>query len=120
MKHVEDALQEAVCRYLDAALPPGWLYWHTPNGGRRNAREAGRLKAMGVRAGLPDLAIAGPHRLFFVELKAPKTGRVSDAQIVTMAALSELGFETHVCRSVADVEAALSAAGVPSRARIAA
>jgi hypothetical protein len=47
---------------------------HIPNGGKRNPREAARLKRMGVRAGVSDLFLAWPSNGFgglWIELKAP-------------------------------------------------
>lgn len=47
---------------------------HYPNGGRRNLREAARLKQMGVKAGVSDLFLAVPcygWRGLWIELKRP-------------------------------------------------
>ena len=61
-----------------------------PNGGYRNAREAARLKRMGVRAGVSDYFLAVPRPPkepggcdvicgVWIELKSPK-GKLSPAQ----------------------------------------
>jgi hypothetical protein len=68
--------------------------WHTPNGGLRNAREAARLKALGVKAGVPDVSLTiaaqGFHGLY-IELKAGK-GRVTDEQKTVCEMLIEQGY----------------------------
>lgn len=46
-----------------------------PNGGKRNAREAGRMKAEGVKAGVSDLLLPVARRGFhglWIEMKAPR------------------------------------------------
>ena len=50
----EDALQKSVAKYLDAISA---FWYHCPNGGSRNGIEAAKLKAMGVKAGVPDCMI---------------------------------------------------------------
>ena len=50
----EDNFQKSVARYLDTI---GAFWFHCPNGGSRNAIEASKLKAMGVKAGIPDCLI---------------------------------------------------------------
>lgn len=76
MKHLEDALQMQVCEYL--------LYQHrelswfaVPNGGKRNAREAARLKKMGVRAGVADLIFSWPNGKGAIELKIGKNNQTA-------------------------------------------
>lgn len=81
---------------------------HTPNGGKRNAREAARLKRMGVRAGWPDyffhvplvrvvqgatLAIGG----LLIELKAGDYPRATESQLEQIALLTSCGYETRLC-----------------------
>lgn len=58
---------------------PGVLIYAIPNGGKRGAREAQKLKLEGVVAGIPDLSIPewGP---LWVEMKRQKTGRLSKVQ----------------------------------------
>jgi hypothetical protein len=50
----EDNFQKSVARYLDAL---GVLWFHCPNGGSRNIMEAAKMKAMGVKPGIPDVLI---------------------------------------------------------------
>lgn len=48
-----------------------WLF-AIPNGGERNAATAGRLKAEGVKSGVPDLMLPVPRRNYaglFIEMK---------------------------------------------------
>lgn len=51
------------------------LMFHIPNGGTRHKAEAGRLKAQGVKAGVPDICLPvaslGYHCLW-IEMKAGK------------------------------------------------
>lgn len=61
-----------------------WASWYPfiikkliaiPNGGYRNKREAARLKAAGVKAGVSDIFFAQPvlsYSGLWIELKAPK------------------------------------------------
>jgi hypothetical protein len=49
-----------------------------PNGGQRSLSVAGRLKAEGVVAGVPDLYV--PEWRLWVEMKRVKGGRLSAAQ----------------------------------------
>lgn len=62
-----------------------WLF-HVPNGGARSKAAAGKLKAAGVRPGVPDylLPVAGrgvnKWRGLAIELKRIKGGRTSDEQ----------------------------------------
>lgn len=74
---------------------------HIPNGGSRNAIEAARLKAQGVKAGIPDIflpcARGGFHGLY-IELKRQKGGRVSPEQKEILAALEQAGYKAAVCR----------------------
>jgi len=80
------------------------LQWmlHVPNGGKRPKGEAGRLKAMGVRPGVPDLLLpipSGNWSGLAVELKSP-TGRLSPAQAAWLDRLEQAGYLVAVCRSI--------------------
>lgn len=75
-----------------------WLF-HIPNGGKRDKREAGRLKAAGVKPGVFDLflpvARGGYHGLW-VEMKR-KGGYASDDQVQFDHGMTSAGYDTAVC-----------------------
>lgn len=90
----EERLQRAVVQYLMLAVDPAQcLWWHVPNGGHRYPATAARMKLMGVRPGVPDLAFILPGgRSGFIELKAGR-GTLSDNQkIFRMHALTQGAF----------------------------
>lgn len=112
----EQDLHRTVARFLSVALPTDAVFWHTPNGGGRSKAEAGIFKALGVKAGMPDLFILHGGHLHGIELKS-ESGRITVHQGDTIHRLSLAGCTTHVCRSVEAVEQALRLVGIPLRAR---
>ena len=104
-RHLEDSFQEDVIRQARLMLRREVVYFHVPNGGKRNVREAAKLKKMGVLAGVPDLAFVRAGALYFIECKAGanKTTPIQDA---TIAALTEAGAQIAVCRTLEEVVAA--------------
>jgi len=114
----EDRLQISVARFLDVALPDGAVWFAVPNGGSRDVREAAKLKAMGVKSGIPDLCIVYRARVIFIELKA-KDGRVRSSQSEMMSALTMAGAVVNVCRSLDDVQGFLATI-IPLKGRLAA
>lgn len=79
---------------------PEQLLFAIPNGGRRNIVTAKKLKAEGVRSGVPDLFLAVPKKGYsglFIEMKKTKGGRVSDNQNTMLAQLSKNGYAVTVC-----------------------
>lgn len=71
-----------------------------PNGGHRHKLTAVKLKAQGVKAGIPDLFLAYPAKNkcgLFVEMKRRKNSVVSDNQKLWIQRLSTVGYEVHVC-----------------------
>lgn len=53
---LEDQEQQALAEWLNLVVgTPGWF--HVPNGGLRHKAVAGKLKAMGVKDGVPDIII---------------------------------------------------------------
>lgn len=115
----EAALHRSVARYLSLALvPPAW-FTTFPAGGGGKVRGA-KLKAAGLRAGMPDLLVFAPSgKLVGLELKTP-IGRLSAEQVATHVAFRACGFSAFVCRSLEDVQAALDLARIPHRAKVAA
>ena len=99
----EDQEQATLFRWaqLQAGMHPELqLLMHIPNGGKRNAAEAARFKAEGVKAGVPDLLLPvarqGKHGLW-IELKRRQGGRLSENQSEWLEALSSQGYRTEVC-----------------------
>lgn len=77
------------------------LLFAIPNGGARHIRTALRLKAEGVRAGVPDLFFAVPsggYHGLFIEMKRRTGGRLSKDQREFMRALIAEGYRAEVCR----------------------
>lgn len=118
MNRPEEVLHRSVADFLRVALPP-YVWWtHPPNGGGRSRAEAGILKAMGVRAGTPDILIVHQGRAFWIELKAPK-GRVEASQERCHTDLMLAGADVDICRSLEEVERRLKLWNIPLNARIA-
>jgi hypothetical protein len=82
-----------------------WLRWlHAiPNGGKRDARTGARLKAEGVKAGVPDvfmpMTCKSPtfHGLY-IEFKS-KTGKMTQKQLEFAAHARNLGYGYVLCYS---------------------
>lgn len=76
------------------------LLYHVPNGGSRHKAEAGRLRAEGVKAGVPDLCLPvarGQYHGLYIELKRQRGGRTSDHQSEWLDALSAQGYKAELC-----------------------
>lgn len=118
MNRPEEAIQRACAEYLRVSCPD-LLWYAVPNQrGTRKQWEAALLKALGVRAGVADLAFVLPDgRAAFVELKAPG-GSQSPAQRDFQTACAKAGAPYAVVRSLEALEVTLLQWGVPLRARI--
>ena len=111
----EDEEQMAVMQW--AAYQMGrwpdlkWLY-HIPNGGKRGKIEAARFKAMGVKAGVPDLHLAVPrggYHGLYIEMKRRENGRVSADQREWIDGLRENGYCVAVAYGCHEAEDVLEA-----------
>ncbi len=77
------------------------LLHHVPNGGRRDKLEAARLKAQGVKAGVPDLCLPVPRDKFhglYIEMKF-KNNTTTENQKWWLKELKKQGYKTAVCWS---------------------
>ena len=78
LKRGEDTEQMGVIDWSNwntGRFPELKLLFHVPNGGKRNAAEAARFKAMGVKAGVPDLCLPVPRGGYaglYIEMKYGK------------------------------------------------
>ena len=129
----EQALQVSVVEWMEACLPPPpeGPWWTAVNPVPAKSKAvAGLSKAMGLRAGVPDIVGSwrvGWHRRkrsalpqpFAIELKAP-TGSVSRTQAEVINQMELAGFIVGVCRSVEDVQQFFDIYGVPMRGKVAA
>jgi hypothetical protein len=103
----EDALQRAAFSWVraqEAQYPMLRFLFHPGSGGKRSPGEAGKLKAYGLRPGVPDflLPMASPGGSWAglaIELKSAK-GVVSVDQVAWLKAFGEKGYLSCVCRDM--------------------
>jgi hypothetical protein len=87
------------------------LCYHIPNGGLRTAKEASKLKAMGVQAGICDYHHAIPangYACLYIEFKEPGANMNTDhvkEQLKIHQSLREAGNRVVVCFSVEEAQA---------------
>ena len=82
--------------------PDLFLLYAIPNGGARSKRTAGRMKAQGVMASVPDLCLpvaCGPFHALYVELKRPGSYG-TPAQRDMAARLTRAGNAVFECQGV--------------------
>ena len=99
----EASEQEALfawAEYQKGKHPELELMYHIPNGGSRNKIEAARLKAQGVKPGVPDICLPVPRGKYhglYIELKRTKGGRISSDQTVWLERLMQQGYAIAIC-----------------------
>lgn len=109
MKHREDMEQCALMQWAritrhNGGMIADWLI-AIPNGGKRNASEAARMKKQGVKAGVSDLFLALPSKQFhglWIEMKAPKTnaspaGKPTQVQLDWLDRMAAAGYAAQLC-----------------------
>lgn len=96
--------QAALMAELSARMPVvADLIYHVPNGGHRVKAVAAKLKAQGVKAGIPDLKLPMARGVFFglyIEFKAtpPNDAAISASQHERIRKLNDQGYLAVVCR----------------------
>ena len=99
----ESEEQQAVMSWSEWAanrMPEAGLLFHIPNGGARTAVTGARMKAEGVKKGVPDLMLPvarGGYHGLFIEMKRRQGGRVSPEQAGWLRNLEVMGYCTRVC-----------------------
>lgn len=86
------------CHMNRQKYPELQLMFHIPNGGYRNINTAKRLKAEGVKAGVPDICLPiakGNYHGLYLELKTDK-GRLSKEQEIWLSDLKSEGYLAEV------------------------
>lgn len=100
-EHDEQVAVVEWARYAQKLYPALRLLHATPNGGLRHIITARKLKAEGVKAGVPDLLLPvardGQHGLW-IEMKT-KGGKISATQTWWLAELEKEGYQVAVCYS---------------------
>lgn len=114
-------MRELALRFPVAAK----LIYHVPNGGHRVKAVAAKLKAQGVKAGIPDLVLPmarGGYFGLYIEFKAkpPYDAAVSPSQDACIQALLEQGYLAIVCRGAIDASEAIRAYLLQPQTKVAA
>lgn len=93
MRHLEHAEQVSLCRWMDMQRI---RYFAIPNGGARDVVTGARLKAEGVKPGVPDLFI--PALRMFIELKRREGATLTTEQRAWIAYLKAQNYRVEVCK----------------------
>ncbi len=111
-EHQEQCALFEWAAWQEGVWPELRLLHAIPNGGKRDIRTAARLKAEGVKPGVPDIFLpvprGGKHGLY-IELKRRKGGVISKEQEAWMRALMEQGFVCCVCHGAQEAVDAIMA-----------
>jgi len=107
-KMSEHDIQKAITNYLDLK---NICYFAVPNGGHRHMLVAKKLKAEGVKAGVPDLAIVHNGKYYGIEVKTPK-GRLSENQKLMITLLENNGASVGIVRGISDTAELLNEWGI--------
>lgn len=87
------------------------LLYAIPNGGQRSKAVAGKLKAEGVKPGVPDLCLPVPrggfHGLYIEMKRVGERDATSPAQKAWHAALRAQGYRVVVCEGEAEAMAVI-------------
>lgn len=101
----ESQEQKTLFRWADlmgsGKYPELQLLHHIPNGGSRNKAEAHKLKAEGVKAGVPDICLPVPRGSYhglYIEMKRIRGGRISEEQRKWLKDLAKQGYRAQICR----------------------
>jgi hypothetical protein len=90
----EEDEQQVFVEWVEARLPDV-KFFAVPNGGKRHPKTAARLKATGVKAGVPDLVFPEPRGHYhglYLEMKRTVGGEVSKAQREWLLLLADRGY----------------------------
>ena len=96
----ESVEQQNLFRWAAVSAAVRWpkemrMLYHVPNEGKRSRANGARLKAEGLRAGVPDINLdvaRGEFHGLRIEMKRRRGGRVSPEQAAWLEALREQGY----------------------------
>jgi hypothetical protein len=107
----EDSIQKKLVELLDGFCRPNVTWFAVPNGGWRFKKTATRLKATGVRPGVPDIIVLARGKFHGIELKR-ETGRTTKTQDDFGAEIERAGGGYHVCKGFREALLCLIELGV--------
>lgn len=114
----EHVLQIAVKQWLTEALPAAVVWTAVDHGIWFNSdlgmRMWARLKARGIKPGIPDLHFWWNEKYLAIELKVGE-GKLTEDEEAWLKKVSDNGFGSAACWTVSEVEAALRSNGFPVR-----
>lgn len=109
----EGQLAKTVASLLTRIVLEPAVWTHFPAGTiKLGPATAGRLKAWGLKPGMPDYFVWFAGRSVGIELKR-ENGVLSDAQKAMHPMLTAAGVPVYVCRSAEDVVQSLYLEGIP-------
>lgn len=88
-------------KLMEGRWPELGLLYHIPNEGKRSRTTGARMRAEGLRSGVPDICLPvarGGHHGLYIELKRVKNSRVTKEQLEWISALVAQGYVAAVCR----------------------
>ena len=99
MNRPEQLAHKAIADHLRTRGVAGLVWWHTPNnlfaGGKRNRKgvaiQASIMKGLGMKAGVADFILVHGGKIYALELKAERGGRLSEAQSEFLASMERAG-----------------------------
>lgn len=100
-EETEQTLLFRWAEWQSGKYPSLCLMHHIPNGGKRGKAEAGRFKAMGVKAGVPDISLpvsGSGYAGLYIEMKRQRGGTVSENQKRWVRDLRSEGYAVEVCK----------------------
>ena len=110
----ESAEQQALFRWARASSgkhPELRLMYHIPNEGKRNPATGRRMRAEGLRRGVPDICLPvarGGYHGLYIELKRRKGGRVSPEQDQWLNDLRKAGYMAIVSKGWEEAAVSIS------------
>lgn len=100
----ESAEQRAVFEWaerMSGRWPELKLMYHIPNEGKRSRITGARMKAEGMRGGVPDICLPvarGGHHGLYIEMKRVKNSKATREQLEWIEDLVGQGYVAAVCR----------------------
>lgn len=100
-EHEEQKALIKTCKARQGKYPELALLFAVPNGGHRNKIVAAKLKAEGVKAGVPDLMLPVPRGQYhglFIEMKRVEGSTTQKSQKAMIEALQKQGYMAEICK----------------------